>query len=69
MAHVERAIVTLGFHKLWVSPAHVAELSDLPIVHRDPFDHLLIAQTIAEDATLMSADGIMARYPIRLVQV
>ena len=69
MAQVEKAVVTLGFHKLSISPDHVAGLSDLPIFHRDPFDHMLIAQTIAESATLMSADGIMVRYPIELIQV
>jgi hypothetical protein len=35
--------------------------------HRDPFDHLLIAQAIAEDATFISDDRHAPRYPVRLV--
>jgi PIN domain nuclease of toxin-antitoxin system len=35
--------------------------------HRDPFDHLLIAQAIAEDATFISEDRNAARNPARIV--
>ena len=35
--------------------------------HRDPFDHLLIAQAIAEDAMFISEDRNAARYPARIV--
>jgi PIN domain nuclease of toxin-antitoxin system len=35
--------------------------------HRDPFDHLLIAQAITEDATFISEDRKKARYRVRMV--
>jgi PIN domain nuclease of toxin-antitoxin system len=35
--------------------------------HHDPFDHLLIAQAVSEDATFLSADRNAARYPVRVV--
>ena len=69
MAYVESAIARLGFHKVWISPDHVAKIVGLPTAHRDPFDHMLIAQALVEDATLISADAIMTRYPVRLMQV
>jgi PIN domain nuclease of toxin-antitoxin system len=36
--------------------------------HRDPFDRLLAAQAICEEATLVTADAKMALYPINLIQ-
>jgi PIN domain nuclease of toxin-antitoxin system len=34
-----------------------------PLLHKDPFDRLLIAQGIVEGITLITADPIVARYP------
>jgi PIN domain nuclease of toxin-antitoxin system len=41
----------------------------LPPIHKDPFDRLLVAQSIIEGITLLTTDAIMARYPgpVRLV--
>ncbi len=46
---------------------HLQALARLPAHHRDPFDHLLIAQAIAEDAVFMSENRNAWRYPARLV--
>ena len=45
---------------------HVLALSDLPPHHKDPFDRLLIAQALAEDALLVSADAMFSRYSVKL---
>jgi PIN domain nuclease of toxin-antitoxin system len=37
----------------------------LPPIHADPFDRLLIAQSIASEMTLLTPDAVIARYPIR----
>jgi len=47
---------------------HVLALSTLPSHHKDPFDRLLIAQAIVEEATLVSADSKLSAYPIKLLQ-
>ena len=47
--------------------AHVWELGNLPQLHRDPFDRLLIAQSQYEKIALISADGIIAKYETRVV--
>ena len=46
---------------------HVWELGNLPQLHRDPFDRLLIAQARYEKMLLISADDIIAKYEIRVV--
>jgi len=53
---------------LSVELAHVLTLDALPFHHKDPFDRLLIAQSIEEDVTLVSADSKFSAYPIKLLQ-
>ena len=50
-----------------VELAHIFGLSDLPPHHKDPFDRLLIAQAISEDAILISDDAIVAKYPLPVI--
>ena len=56
-----------GFALLDISTAHLVTLARLPMHHRDPFDHLLMAQAIEEDATFISEDRNASRYKVRLV--
>jgi PIN domain nuclease of toxin-antitoxin system len=44
---------------------HPAAVSRLPFHHRDPFDRMLIAQSIVEDVSLVSADTTLDAYPIK----
>ena len=52
---------------LGISVTHLVTLTSLPRHHKDPFDHLLIAQAIAENATLISEDRWMPSYPAPVV--
>jgi len=61
------AIEAGGFDELPLAWQHAHVLSSLPRHHRDPFDRLLIAQAIAEDLTLVSADPAIARYDVRML--
>ncbi|TVP62009.1 MAG: type II toxin-antitoxin system VapC family toxin [Nodularia sp. (in: Bacteria)] len=53
------------FSLLEIKISHVAVISSLPLHHRDPFDRLLIAQSIVENIPLLSADQIFDAYPIQ----
>jgi PIN domain nuclease of toxin-antitoxin system len=46
---------------------HVLRLEDLAVHHRDPFDRILIAQSIEEKLPLITADPIFERYPVNLI--
>lgn len=46
---------------------HIWALDSLPLHHKDPFDRLLVAQAIADDYALVSVDGLLAVYPVRLL--
>lgn len=58
-----------GFGNLSIKAEHIAQVELLPKIagHRDPFDHLLLAQAKVEEAALMTSDRILARYGIRCV--
>jgi PIN domain nuclease of toxin-antitoxin system len=47
-----------------VEPAHIYELDNLPLIHRDPFDRLLIAQANVEGLTLVTVDPLCTAYPV-----
>jgi PIN domain nuclease of toxin-antitoxin system len=56
---------------LRVSPValkHVLALDALPFHHKDPFDRLLIAQSIEEDLTLVTADPQFSAYSVKLLK-
>ncbi len=55
------------FEVLPVEQRHVAALPELPAIHRDPFDRMLVAQAMVEDLDLVSGDERIRRYPIRTI--
>jgi PIN domain nuclease of toxin-antitoxin system len=58
----ERYITRAAVEVLPVRVAHVDHLDTLPEWRRDPFDRMLVAQALAENYTLVSRDGVLARY-------
>ena len=64
----ERFLIDLprevGFRVLDVQPRHVAALADLPHLHADPFDRMLVAQALTEDLVLVTDDEAIRRYPV-----
>ena len=53
-----------GIRLLMVELNHVEMLGHLPMHHRDPFDRLIIAQTIVEKLQIISVDSIFDKYPV-----
>ena len=53
----------LGALPLALTWEHAERLSSLPMLHRDPFDRLLIAQAMVEKLTLVTADAQILQYP------
>ncbi len=52
----------LVLEHLPVTADHAAAVEDLPDVHRDPFDRLLVAQALVEGAVLLTADARLTGY-------
>jgi PIN domain nuclease of toxin-antitoxin system len=45
---------------------HVLGVANLPLIHKDPFDRLLVSQAVVEGADLVSADQVVRQYPVRV---
>lgn len=63
----QRKLVEHRMTLLPIELAHLAKLEKLPLHHRDPFDRLLVAQAIAEDATLITVDAQLRRYKVKTI--
>jgi PIN domain nuclease of toxin-antitoxin system len=46
---------------------HVLGVADLPLHHRDPFDRLLVAQSRLENLPIVTADPLIAQYPVETI--
>lgn len=68
-AAVIAQLETMGMELISLTPAHLAVLEGLPAHHRDPFDHMIIAQAKAEGMTIMTDDAIIPRYSVPCVGV
>ncbi len=64
LAELARALVDAAFEELPVRIADGLEMARLPLLHRDPFDRLLIAQARHERLTLVTCDAAIRRYPV-----
>lgn len=60
---LRQGLLAAGYRELAVRGDHVLALDLLPPIHRDPFDRMLVAQAHVEGLTLITADGLLARYP------
>jgi len=58
---------TEGFRTLEIRPTHVLTLGELPLLHKDPFDRMLIAQAIRDRLTLVSRDEALRHYQVDLM--
>lgn len=65
--YVLRRLALHGFRSLAVEAHHALAVHELPAVHSDPFDRLLIAQSRAEQLLLLSADPNMGRYDVDVI--
>ena len=60
---LRRGLFDNGYDELPVTGRHAAALANLPLIHKDPFDRILVAQAQVEDVTLYTNDRIVAIYP------
>jgi len=66
---LRRGLLDNGYDELPITGEHAVALDNLPPIHNDPFDRILIVQSMVEGITLLTADPLVAQYtaPIRKV--
>jgi PIN domain nuclease of toxin-antitoxin system len=60
---LRRGLLDNGYGELPVSSEHAVAIDGLPPIHKDPFDRLLVAQSMVEGITLLTSDPLVAQYP------
>lgn len=65
---LEQEVRWLGFAMLPVTFAHAAETQELPPIHRDPFDRMLVAQSRVENIPLLTIDPDILQYPANVIK-
>ena len=62
-----RSTQLMAVRILPIRPSHVTALSALPMLHKDPFDRILIAQAVAEGLDFVTNDEQIKGYPVRTI--
>jgi PIN domain nuclease of toxin-antitoxin system len=57
-------IAAHSFHRLPLSVEHALHAANLPMHHRDPFDRMMIAQSLAENMPIVTPDAVFDRYGV-----
>ena len=60
---LRRGMLDNNYAELAINSDHVLATENLPPIHKDPFDRLLIAQSMVEALTLVTVDPVVAQYP------
>ena len=66
-AYVSAQLVRNNIRVLPITLTHALHLERLPLHHRDPFDRVLIAQSLEEELPIVTADPLLASYSATLV--
>ena len=56
-----------GVMVLQITFDHVKRLEELSLKHRDPFDRMLIAQSLEENLPIVTADPLFKQYPVQVI--
>ena len=64
---VKREVYGNAIELLEIQPEHLDELAKLPFHHKDPFDRLMIAQSLAEGIPIVTKDAAFRSYPVSLL--
>lgn len=60
---LRRALIDNGYQELSINSLHTVLVEDLPAIHKDPFDRILLSQATVEGVTLLTSDKTIAQYP------
>jgi len=56
-----------GYFELSVTSQHALAIGSLPALHKDPFDRILLAQSVSEGIPLLTFDRTLAQYPAPVI--
>jgi len=66
---LNKSLVENGYLQIPISVEHTLLTGTLPMIHKDPFDRILVAQSIAEGISLLTTDERIAEYPAPVILI
>jgi len=66
---LRRGLLDNGYLELPITSEHAVAIEGLPPIHKDPFDRILVAQSMVEGITLLTLDPLVAGYPAPVQKV
>lgn len=64
---IQNYVYNNGFDILSINAEHLEQLKRLPFHHKDPFDRLIIAQSLTENIPIITKDDLFKRYTKNLL--
>ncbi|BAB75834.1 MULTISPECIES: type II toxin-antitoxin system VapC family toxin [Nostocaceae] len=64
---VKQQVYGNAIELLEIQPAHLDELAKLPFYHKDPFDRLMISQSLVESIPIVTKDSVFEGYPVQIL--
>ena len=64
----DQELASQSFLPLSITYHHARKAAYLPPLHKDPFDRLLVAQSMIESLTLITSDRLLQRYGISVIE-
>jgi PIN domain nuclease of toxin-antitoxin system len=62
-------LLARDYHEIAITGLHATAVADLPSIHKDPFDRLLLAQAKAAGISLVTSDTTLSTYPAPVILV
>jgi PIN domain nuclease of toxin-antitoxin system len=67
-SNFRRVLDRQPFEMLTITAEHAHAVGDLPAIHRDPFDRILISQAIVEGFAIVTRDSIIQQYKVPIIK-
>lgn len=64
---VKREVYGNAIELLEIRAEHLDELAKLPFHHKDPFDRLMISQSLIESVPIVTRDSVFGSYPVHVL--
>ena len=62
-------LIDNGYEEIYISSQHALLTGTLPIIHKDPFDRVIVAQSISEGVSLLTFDDVLTNYPAPVILI
>ena len=63
--HIEQICISRNINILPISSNEIEGIKELPFIHKDPFDRLIVSQAIKNDLCLVTSDQLIPKYDVR----